>query len=96
MDITARPPCSAGWESAKVAKQSGGIRVRFRDGSSGWRTFRIDAIFEGVTAEQVSDGLKYENRCKPSGWDPSMQTPCYLKSHSHDAHGVDILGAPTH
>lgn len=82
----------AGWENAKVSKHSGGVRVRYRDSGTGQRTFRVDATFAGVTAEQVSDGLKYEHR---AAWDPTMQTPCYLKSYAHGAHGVDLLGYST-
>jgi len=77
------------WDAAKVAKDRGGIRVRSRPAAgSAAHTFRVDATFEGLRAQQLADAFKYENRLD---WDPTITTPAYLQRYAHGEHTVDVV-----
>ena len=78
----------ATWASATVAKDRDGILVRYvADPVTGERWYRTDCTYGGVSAEQVFQALKYENR----QWDPVVATPAYLRSYELAGRHADVV-----
>jgi len=82
------------WSESTLVKDRGGVRVCFidRPGEEIERVYRIDMAMRGLTIDDFSEGLRYENR----PWDPVVTTPAYLKRFAYGAdETVDVCGYTT-